>query len=69
MGLGLLPSVEALTVQIPQLTVGRSLAAIGSALYLSMNLGPGPRDGLMTSIQRRFGWSVAPVRTAIEASV
>ena len=49
--------------------VGISLAAVGSALYLSIDLGPGPRDGLMTGLQQRFGWSVTPVRTAIEGTV
>ena len=68
-GLVLLPPVEALPVQVGLLTMGITLTAIGSALYLSINLGAGPRDGLMTGIQRRFGWSVVPVRTTIEGSV
>lgn len=68
-GLGLLLPVEALPLQILLLMVGTTLAAIGSALYLSTNLGPGSRDGLMTGIQRCFGWSVVPVRTSIEGSV
>jgi uncharacterized membrane protein YczE len=42
---------------------------VGSALYLSTNLGPGPRDGLMTSIHRRFGISLVYVRLSLEATV
>jgi uncharacterized membrane protein YczE len=48
-----------------------AVVAIGvaSALYLSTNLGPGPRDGLMTSIHRRFGVSLVYVRLSLEATV
>ncbi len=38
-------------------------------LYLTTNLGPGPRDGWMTGLHVRFGWPVARVRTGIEVSV
>jgi uncharacterized membrane protein YczE len=41
----------------------------GSALYLTTGLGPGPRDGLMTGLHRRFGVSVVYVRLLLEASV
>ena len=42
---------------------------LGSALYLTTGLGPGPRDGLMTSLHRRLGVSLVYVRLALEASV
>jgi uncharacterized membrane protein YczE len=42
---------------------------IGSALYLTTGLGPGPRDGLMTSIHRHFGVSVVYVRLTLEVVV
>jgi uncharacterized membrane protein YczE len=42
---------------------------IGSALYLTTGLGPGPRDGLMTSLHRRFGISVVYVRLTLEIAV
>ena len=42
---------------------------IGSALYLTTQLGPGPRDGWMTGIARRAGWPIASVRLGIELSV
>jgi hypothetical protein len=41
----------------------------GSALYLTTGLGPGARDGLMTSLHRRLGVSVVYIRLSIEATV
>jgi uncharacterized protein len=46
-----------------------AVIGIGSALYLSTNLGPGPRDGLMTGLHRRFGVSLVYVRLSIEVPV
>jgi uncharacterized membrane protein YczE len=48
---------------------GVAVIAIGSGLYLSTDLGPGPRDGLMTGVSHRFGWSIRRARTAIELTV
>ena len=42
---------------------------VGSAFYLTANLGPGPRDGWMTGIHRRLGYPIASVRAAIEVTV
>lgn len=42
---------------------------IGSAFYLTCNLGPGPRDGLMTGLHNRFNVSVVYVRLSIEVVV
>lgn len=46
-----------------------ALIGIGSGLYLTCNLGPGPRDGWMAGIHRRTGWPVARVRLGIEVVV
>jgi uncharacterized membrane protein YczE len=51
------------------LIVGTVLIAVGTALYLTADLGPGPRDGLMTGLHALRGWSVRSVRTAIELAV
>ena len=56
------------TLRVAAMFAGAGLIALGSAFYLSAAMGPGPRDGLMTGIQRRFGWPLAWVRTGIEAS-
>ena len=45
---------------------GIALVALGSGLYLTAALGPGPRDGLMTGLHRRTGLSLRLVRAAIE---
>src|SRR3970282_738933 len=42
---------------------------VSSGLYLAADLGPGPRDGLMTGLHHRFGWSIARARTGLEVSV
>ena len=47
---------------------GIALVAVGSGLYLTCRLGPGPRDGLMTGLHRRTGRSLRLVRACIELS-
>ncbi len=49
--------------------LGVAVIGLGSALYLTCNLGPVPRDGLMTSLHRHSGFSVVYVRLGIEVSV
>jgi uncharacterized protein len=48
---------------------GLLMVSIGGALYLSSQLGPGPRDGLMTGIGARIHRPIAQVRLAIELTV
>ena len=38
-------------------------------MYIGSQLGPGPRDGLMTGLARRTGRSIRLVRTSIEVTV
>jgi len=45
---------------------GIALIGAGSALYLTANLGPGPRDGWMTGLHRLWGWPIASIRACIE---
>ncbi len=49
--------------------LGIALVGIGSALYITCGLGPGPRDGAMTGIHQRTGVRVGRVRMGIEVSV
>jgi len=48
---------------------GILVIGVGSGFYLGADLGPGPRDGLMTGLHRRYGWSIRRVRTALEIGV
>lgn len=59
---------EQLVVRIAFLLGGTVLFALGSGFYIGAGLGPGPRDGLMTSIAHR-GHSIRVVRTSIEVCV
>lgn len=61
-----LPESSQLLPRYGYVGAGIALVGIGSGLYLTCFLGPGPRDGLMTGIARRTGLSLRLVRTAIE---
>ena len=45
------------------------LVGIGSGFYLIANLGPGPRDGLMTGLQAKTKLPIALVRGFLEITV
>ena len=45
------------------------IVGLGSGFYLVANLGPGPRDGLMTGIQRKTNFPIAVVRAFLEITV
>jgi uncharacterized membrane protein YczE len=50
-------------------SIGVLVVGLGSGIYLIANLGPGPRDGLMTGLQRVTQYPIAWVRVCIEVSV
>ena len=64
-----LPRPESYSLKVFQVIVGVVITGLGSGFYLVCNLGPGPRDGLMTGIQRITRKPIALVRTIIEISV
>lgn len=64
-----LPAPEGLAARAALLAAGVVLNGVAGALYIGAGLGPGPRDGLMTGIVRRTGWSIRRVRTGIEVVV
>ena len=66
--IAVLPNPEGLVWRVGQVLLGIALVGIGSGLYLTTNLGPGPRDGLMTGIHVRTGVAVTPVRLGLEVS-
>ena len=67
--LALIVTSEGLASRTAMLAGGIVLNGLATALYIGAQLGPGPRDGLMTGLVRRTGWSVRVVRTSIELGV
>lgn len=45
------------------------IMGMGAGLYITAKLGPGPRDGLMLVLNKRYGWSVGKVKTSMELIV
>ncbi|MEV6391867.1 YczE/YyaS/YitT family protein [Nocardia xishanensis] len=68
-GLWLLPTWESLPARVAAMLAAVVLNAAGTVLYIGAGMGPGPRDGLMTGLVRRTGWSFRLIRTAIEVTV
>lgn len=66
--LAVMPRFGHLLLRVAAMVAGIVLNAVATALYVGAHLGPGPRDGLMTGLVRRTGWSVRTVKTLIELS-
>jgi hypothetical protein len=64
-----LPNPENYGFQVLQVIIGVLITGLGSGFYLISNLGPGPRDGLMTGVQRITRKPIALVRSTIEVIV
>lgn len=64
-----LPYPEAGIWQLAQAAVGVLMVGIASGIYLTANLGAGPRDGLMTGLQAVTGLPIASIRIALEVTV
>ena len=67
--LAVLPEFEGLALRAVLMVTGVVLNAVGSAAYIGAGMGPGPRDGLMTGLHERLGWSIRVSRLSIEATV
>jgi len=67
--LSVLPTATEPAGQVLLMLAGVVTVGLGSGLYLAADLGPGPRDGLMTGVHHRFGWSIRRSRTVIELTV
>ena len=64
-----LPRFDTLPMNILMAASGVFITGFGGAIYLIANLGPGPRDGLMTGLQRITDYPIAIVRGSIEVTV
>src|SRR4051812_24213743 len=67
--LAVLDDPRSLAARAALLVLGVVLNGVAGALYIGAQLGPGPRDGLMTGLVRRTGLPVRVVRTALEVTV
>ncbi len=67
--LALLPALEGLHLRVGALVLGIVLNGVATGAYIGAGLGPGPRDGLVTSIAARTGRSLRVTRTLVEVGV
>ena len=69
LSIAFIPTPEVYMSKFIMLVCGVLLVGFGSGLYLIANLGPGPRDGLMTGLQKKTNLPIAAVRAFIEITV
>ena len=67
--IALISTPETYIMKLFMAALGVMIVGIGSGIYLIANLGPGPRDGLMTGLQKKTNLPIAAVRAFIEISV
>ncbi|MFZ3617803.1 YczE/YyaS/YitT family protein [Leclercia barmai] len=67
--LAVIPAIDSLMARSLLLASAVIVNALATGMYIGAGFGAGPRDGLMTGINARTGWSVRSVRTAIEITV
>ncbi|MEU2316511.1 YitT family protein [Streptomyces althioticus] len=67
--LAVVPDAHGMALRVAVMASGIVLNGAATGLYIAARFGPGPRDGLMTGLNRRTGVSVRLVRTAIEITV
>jgi uncharacterized membrane protein YczE len=68
-GTNIFPKQENIYSGLLFILVGIAMVGIGSSLYITCGLGPGPRDGAMTGLHQRTGVRVGRVRLGIEVVV
>lgn len=68
-GLSFVPLQTELWGQALLFAGGLALLAVATGLYIGAGYGPGPRDGLMTGINKRWHTPIWLVRTVIELTV
>jgi uncharacterized protein len=68
-GTNIFPKQDELLPGLIFTLVGIAMVGIGSSLYITCGLGPGPRDGAMTGLHQRTGVRVGRVRLGLEVVV
>lgn len=69
LGLAVIPQQTELWAQVLIFAGGLVLLAVATGLYIGGGFGPGPRDGLMTGVNKRWGTPIWLVRTIVELTV
>jgi uncharacterized membrane protein YczE len=64
-----LPKMDFYWGNLAMFLLGTCTVAFATGLYITSNLGSGPRDGLILGLTKRLGWKVWQVRTMIEVVV
>jgi uncharacterized membrane protein YczE len=64
-----LPNPKTSFLMTLQAIIGVLVTGLGSGIYLISNLGPGPRDGLMTGLQQLTNQTISMIRSCIEITV
>ena len=65
----LMPKLDGFVANLLWLILALIVISIGAGLYISANLGAGPRDGLMVGLTRVTGWPFWLIRTIGESLV
>ena len=65
----LMPDLDSWLANLTLMLLGLVVVAVGLGLYISANLGAGPRDGLMVGLTRVSGWPFWIIRTIGESLV
>lgn len=60
---------QSLAGRLTMMAIAIALNGVATGMYIGAGMGAGPRDGLMTGLARRRGWSIRASRTVVEISV
>ena len=69
LALPIVPAASGFVSGLAYHVAGIALIGLATGMYLGARLGAGPRDGLMTALAARYGWTISRTRTGIELSV
>ena len=65
----LVPKTSVYPLQLLEFAIGMVILSAATGLYISANLGQGPRDGLMLGTAQKLGMAIWKVRTGYELLV
>jgi len=68
-GLDYVPVPDSLWLKVLLYATGVAIFGFGCAVYMSANLGAGPRDSMMLALAKVFPYRLGMIRTAMEVTV